>query len=315
MNIICLDGGELRDQVMQVLASLDTGGDIAFQTSGSTGSPRNFLLHSADILTRKKGVGDGGARWLLCYSPVRWAGISIITHCWQNKCILVVPRTLGIDHLVQAAITHSVTHVSLTPSLLKKMILTVRPNILSTLQLEQITFGGEWTSQNDIDQVNNIWPTCRVTHTYALTEFGDVCSVSDRKAGFPKEKFDRFSLTKDGELIIDCCPTGDMWTLRGDRYMFVGRREEIVNVGGNKVSPVEIEDLLMQSGMVTNVRVYGIPNPIMGQVVALDYVGEIGSGEIHTFLQDKLPKYARPLRIHMVSEIEMTQAGKTRRVI
>lgn len=313
MNIIYSKRSELCIAVEDVLHKLEHGGEIALQTSGTTGNPKNYFISTVEVLARKRGVGRSSEKWLLCYSPIRWAGISLITHCWFSHSTLVVPQTLDIDELIAAAITYNVSHISLTPSLFKKMILAKGLDVLAKFNLSQITFGGEWTSQNIIDQAKKIWPTCRITHTYALTEFGDVFSISNERAGIPKQKFERHSLTDDGELVIGGCLTGDLWKLSGDHYFYVGRREEIVNVGGNKVSPVEIESLLHEYDTIKAVRVYGLPNAVLGEVVAIDYVGEMTSETLFKILQSKLPKYAWPLCIRNVAEIEITSAGKTRR--
>jgi len=67
-------------------------------------------------------------------------------------------------------------------------------------------------------------------------------------------------------------PTGDLVRIDGDRVHFVARKTDIINVGGNKVFPMDVERVLREVSGVADVRVYPAPSSLVGEVVAADVV-------------------------------------------
>ena len=228
------------DPLLPSGASLGDG-LLTILTSGTTGTPKRACNWIPGAMDRKRG-GKRHERWLLSYSPWRWAGVSVTLHCLRFDGELIVPTALDPEALMTAAAAGKTTHVSLTPSIFRMLLVRYSDADLAALPLRQITFGGETTSQATLDTAAAIWPKAHITHTYASSEFGDICAVSDGRAGIPSSKFEAFHLSPNNELYIDGRPTGDLWELRGDRYHFLGRVEEMINVGGAKVSPFIVEE-------------------------------------------------------------------------
>jgi acyl-CoA synthetase (AMP-forming)/AMP-acid ligase II len=113
--------------------------------------------------------------------------------------------------------------------------------------------------------------------------------------------------------------TGDLVELRDDRVYFVGRRSDLMNVGGNKVAPLEVERVIRELPEVADVRVYGRGSSIAGQLVVCDIVPAVGvSAEqvkqrVSEHCRQRLAAHARPRMIAVVNQIELTAAGKVRR--
>jgi acyl-CoA synthetase (AMP-forming)/AMP-acid ligase II len=263
-----------------------------------------------DVLAKKKGNGTPDDRWLLCYNPARWAGLSVIAHVIKNSSQLLVPRSLAAQDIFEAMA--SATHLSLTPSMFRKILLH-GGGAVSAIPIRQITFGGENATQKALDDAKAIWPEARITHVYASTERGDICSVSDAREGIPRDKLRNCELAQDGELILDGQATGDLWQCHGDRLLFAGRVQEMINVGGAKVAPSLVENACMGNPRVLECRAYSVRNALLGEVVGLDYVGSIEPRELRTFLLSAVPKFAVPARIARVDAIPVTSAGKISR--
>jgi acyl-CoA synthetase (AMP-forming)/AMP-acid ligase II len=284
-------------------------------TSGTTGRPKPATHRLTELLAKKRG-GSPNDRWLLAYAPYRWAGMSVLLHALRFGSVVVVPRSLEPADVVRAGIDDEVTHVSMTPSYLRRLQLSVAPEDLARLPLRQLTFGGEAATQSVLDAARALWPQARISHVYASTEFGDICSASDGLAGFPAGKLERpeFGRTDDGELIIRSQLTGDLWERRGDRYVFLGRRQEVINVGGAKVFPAVVEAAALELDGVEEARAFAISNALLGQVVGLDYRGSRAETEVKRLMREKLPKVAWPAQVQRVESIALTSAAKVKRI-
>lgn len=284
-------------------------------TSGTTGKPKP-VTHDIRAAYERKKEGNRGERWLLTFSPFRWAGVSVLLHVLKARACLIVPNSLNPAKLVRTAVECEANHISLTPSLFRQIQLSVSFTELSRIPLRQVTFGGEAATQPILDAARSLWPLARVTHLYAATELGDICAISDGLEGIPevKLKASRFTFSDAGELSVDDRPTGDFWQLRQGRYHFFGRREEIINVGGAKISPWDVEAAAMRVEGVVQVRAYSVPSPLLGQVVALDYLGTCSTFQLRRSLASMLPKVAWPAQINLVETIKINASGKMNRV-
>ena len=97
---------------------------------------------------------------------------------------------------------------------------------------------------------------------------------------------------------------------------FQGRSDDILNIGGAKVYPQEVEEFLLSCPGVTEVRVRSISNPMSGQLLAADvvlapgYEPDVHRVELMRLCQSTLPSHKAPRRIRVVPEIPMRDSGK-----
>jgi len=97
----------------------------------------------------------------------------------------------------------------------------------------------------------------------------------------------------------------------------LGREIELINVGGEKVDPLEVENLLLTFEGISQVKVYGIKNSVLGFIIGADIVTttkDLTEAQIKVFLKDKLPKYKTPRIVNFVNEINLTRTGKISRI-
>ena len=119
------------------------------------------------------------------------------------------------------------------------------------------------------------------------------------------------NLTDDGWLI-----TGDLVERAGERIFFRGRADDIINVGGAKVRPEEVEDMLRSLAIVKEARVFGRPNPIVGALVCADIVlsedvtEQDARGAILRFASDRMDRHKVPRILNFVSEMPVNASGK-----
>ena len=212
---------------------------------------------------------------------------------------------------------------------------------------QYVRLSGEIADQAILSRLQSVFASARIAHAFASTEAGLAFEVNDGLAGFPASfigrcgdvemKVDDGSLRirsprtavrysgnqtlKDAHGFVD---TGDMLELRGDRYYFVGRRDGVINVGGLKVHPEEIEAVINRHPRVRMSLVRTRKNSITGALVVADVVlgkGPDGGNEQTADLQQEilqlcrsmLPRHKVPATINIVPALTVDATGKLAR--
>lgn len=110
--------------------------------------------------------------------------------------------------------------------------------------------------------------------------------------------------------------TGDLIERRGERYHFIGRKMELINVGGSKVSPQHVEEVILGVPGVKDVRVFAKPSSLVGQLVACEivvaegFVRETVATAVEETCLQQLAAHERPRLVNVRSFIELSAAGK-----
>ena len=331
-----------RDVPLATPISQPPGGRIFMMTSGTTGMPK-VASHSLQSLiakartSQRKRPEDGG-RWLLTYQPTGFAGlqVTLTAALWGGLLITPPERTMGGFH--QATRQWNASHISATPTFWRSFLMIADPTELS---LQQITLGGEAADQPTLDRIRRAFPDVRITHTYASTEAGVVYAVHDGLEGFPKKWLDepptgvqlRLSdgflqirtpnmmkgyVSDQAQPLLDdgWLATADLAVIDGDRVRVLGRDDNTINVGGSKVYPLPVEAMILEQPGVVEARVYGVSNPVTGQLVAAEIVLEDGIDQkvakkaILTACRAGLASYQIPRVLNFVDEIAVSASNK-----
>lgn len=212
---------------------------------------------------------------------------------------------------------------------------------------ECVRLSGEIADQGILDNLRSVYPEAEVVHAFASTEAGVAFEVRDGVAGFPASFIERpgsevemkivdgllrirsvrtavsylggdAPALADGDGFVD---TGDMVERRDDRYYFVGRRDGVINVGGQKVHPEEVEGVINRHPRVRMSLVRPRRNALTGALVVADVVLERdvestdGQGrkledEIMQLCRGALPRYKVPAAINIVRDLAVAGSGK-----
>ena len=158
---------------------------------------------------------------------------------------------------------------------------------------------GEIADQAILDSLGATFPQAAIGHAYASTEAGVGFDVNDGLAGFPAEYTGSIRNGVEIEVIDGSLhlrsrgvaagyvggkqavadldgfvDTGDIVERRGDRYHFIGRKSGIINIGGLKVHPEEVEAVINRHPQVKMSHVHPKKNPVTGSIVVADVVLE-----------------------------------------
>jgi acyl-CoA synthetase (AMP-forming)/AMP-acid ligase II len=311
-------------------------------TSGTTGQPK-MVVHSFASLVGP--LDDGLAAnqatvWSTFYDIRRYGGLTILLRALLGggSMILSAPPCKPVDAFLQRVGHWGVTHMSGTPSHWRKALMTP---MIDQINPKYVRLSGEIADQTIIDQLKRQFPASEVAHAFASTEAGVAFDVRDGRAGFPASYINNPAMKADLRVIFGTLHirssrtastyigrelnttegyvnTGDLVTLEGDRYYFQGRAEGVINVGGQKVFPEEIEAVLASHPAVQACQVYSRKNPIIGQLVAANVVLREPSSlkiadTLKAYCAEVLPAYKVPVSIKLVDTITLSASGKIAR--
>jgi len=318
-------------------------------TSGTSGVPK-IVGHTLEGLTGAI-VADGPARgtppvWATFYDIRRYGGLQIFLRAiiGGGSMVLSEPGEPVGDHVARLR-DKTVTHISGTPSHWRKLLMS---GAASDFTPRYVRLSGEIADQAVLDGLSHAFPAASIGHAYASTEAGVAFDVNDGLAGFPLALIEhpsgaielkvvdhtlrirsgrnaaRYLGTAPNVLVSDdgFVDTGDMVELKDGRYYFMGRVGGVINVGGLKVYPEEVESVLNADPRVRMSLVRARRNPITGAVVVADVVlaDPIGAAEsdspetVKSNLLDAcrraLAAHKVPAMLRFVPALEFTAAGK-----
>jgi acyl-coenzyme A synthetase/AMP-(fatty) acid ligase len=302
---------------------------LEMETSGTTGLPKK-VTHTFTSLTRNIKMDERRRAdvWGLAYNPTHMAGLQVFFQAFLNKNIIVNLFGLSRDQVYEQIEKYNVSHISATPTFYKLLL----PAKTVLRKVQQITFGGEKFVEGLQIEMKKIFPSARFTNVYASTEAGalfaangNIFSLSEKNKSYVKIVEGELWIHKsvlsessDLKLQDDWYASGDMVEVIQEvplTFKFLARKNEMINVGGSKVNPNEVEELILKLNGVRDVKVFGKENSLMGNILCADVVSEmVTEKEIKSFLKNHLPGYMVPRFIKFVPEITMTATGKKSRV-
>jgi acyl-coenzyme A synthetase/AMP-(fatty) acid ligase len=315
-------------------------------TSGTTGLPK-LVVHTLESLAGAIQRKNASAIvWSTFYDIRRYGGLQIFLRAILTGTSLVLSsaQESAADFLARAG-SRGVTHISGTPSHWRRALMSASANEMNP---EYVRLSGEIADQGILNSLRSTYPQARIAHAFATTEAGLAFEVNDGMAGFPAGAIDetpgiemkvedqslrvRSSRTashylggahtlRDEEGFVD---TGDLLELRDGRYYFVGRRDGIINVGGLKVCPEEVESVINRHPAVHMSLVHTKKNPITGALVVAKVVlreGHLSNGndtgslqrDILSLCRKSLSSHKIPAAIYFVPALAVSESGKLAR--
>jgi acyl-coenzyme A synthetase/AMP-(fatty) acid ligase len=314
-------------------------------TSGTTGRPK-MVLHTLASLAGAIDAGESHAdvTWATFYDIRRYGGLQIYLRAMlaRSSLLLTGPKEPMADFLQRAG-EGGVTHISGTPSHWRRALMSPEAARISP---RYVRLSGEIADQAILNSLRSQYPAAQISHAFATTEAGVAFDVRDGLSGFPASVLtdttnvdlrildttlrirssrtaDRYlgenpPALKDADGFVD---TGDVLQLCDGRYHFQGRRDGVINVGGLKVHPEEVEAVLNRHPQVRLSLVKTKKNPITGALVVADVLLKdpfTREGEqarelqqaIKQFCRESLAPHKVPAAISFVPALAVSETGK-----
>lgn len=304
---------------------------LEMATSGTTGVPKK-VVHSFTSLTRSVKINHKrkGDVWGLAYNPQHMAGLQVFFQALLNKNTIVNIFGLNKNQIYTCIKDYQISHISATPTFYK--LLLPANDVFNNVK--QITFGGEKFSEGLQSNLIQLFPNAKFTNVYASTEAGALFAAEGNNFTI-NEKIKHLIKIEENELVIHSsliANSADLklengWYYSGDlvniltqepiTFNFISRKNEMINIGGSKVNPNDVEELIIAINGISDAKVFGKANSLMGNILCADVVrvnDSLSEKEIKTFLKEKLPEYMVPRIIKFVSEIAVTATGKKSRI-
>ncbi|MBJ6760426.1 AMP-binding protein [Myxococcaceae bacterium JPH2] len=277
---------QTHHSLMAHLRTQDVPGLILF-SSGSTGKSKASLLDFERML-RKFKKARAGSRTLTFLLLDHIGGINTLLHALMSGGT-IVPLLERTPQAVCAAIAkHRVQLLPTTPTFLNMLLMSEAYRQHDLSSLEMITYGTEPMPAATLKHLHEVFPTLKLKQTYGLSELGILQTKSKDDAslwvkvggdGYEVKVIDNILWIRAESAMLGYLNapspfneegwfnTGDAVEVDGEYLRILGRKSEIINVGGEKVYPAEVESVILQLSNVTDVTVVGRPNPITGNVV------------------------------------------------
>ena len=297
-------------------------------TSGTTGQPKK-IKHSLQNLLRNIKINENQKNlvWGFAYNPTHMAGLQVFFQAIVNGNSLVNIFNNSRVEIFEKIKKYSITNISATPTFYRLLL----PIEETYPTVKRITLGGEKSDEKLLDNIQKLFPEAKINNVYASTEAGAIFSAH-REFFKIKSHLENLIKVVENELYLhqsllgksdeldeikDFYATGDLieWIDENQKiFKFVSRKNELINVGGYKVNPNEVEEILLQNSKIKNAKVFGKPNAVLGNILSAEIVvfenQELEEAEIRNYLEDKLQNYKIPRRISFVEEIGLTRTGK-----
>lgn len=321
-----------QNQLLEELKKTSSKWSITLYTSGTTGRPKS-VTHSLESITRNVHTSEKHSNdvWGFAYNPTHMAGLQVFFQALFNTNTIVRIFEHSKDSIIADINSLGITHISATPTFYRLLLPcnNVFPHVI------RLTSGGEKFDSNTLMQLQECFPNAKLTNVYASTEAGTLFASKGNDFVL---KSDMQKLVKivDGELFIHNSLLGqslsfslvDGWYNTGDlvevvkesplTIRFKSRKSELINVGGYKVNPIEVEDTIRLIPLVKDVRVFAKDNRVLGKIICCEIVvqseNELNEATIRHFLQTHLQEYKIPRLFKFVDHLSITHTGKISRL-
>jgi len=288
-------GGPPRHELLEQLRKSGKPGLVLF-SSGSTGASK-AIVHDFSALLEKFRVRRHARRMMTFLLFDHIGGVNTLFYVLSNGGCVVTVTERTPDAVCQAIDAQGVQTLPTSPTFLNLLLLSGALDQYSLRSLDTITYGTEVMPEDTLRRLHEKLPHVQLVQTYGLSEVGILRSKSESSdslwvklggEGYQTRVVDGLLEIKSQSAMLGYLnapspftedgwfQTGDMVEVKGDFFRVLGRKSEIINVGGEKVFPAEVESVIQRMDGVIDVAVTGQQNAITGQIVRAEVVLSTG---------------------------------------
>ena len=317
----------------------DRSGLVLF-SSGSTGLPKAMVHDFDNLLSTYLNVKPKNLTFLVFLMFDHIGGLNTMLNIISMGSTIVIPEKRDpeiIGHLIQQ---YKVNILPASPTFLNLMNIGGVFDKYDFSSLKLITYGTEPMPKSLLDILKIKTPKTRLIQTFGTSETGIIKTKSKSSSSLLIKFDDNDQEVKiiDGELWIKSKTrvlgyinhnndsfTNDGWFRTGDLveekedgyFKIIGRKSKVINVGGEKVLPIEVETVILELSYIHDCTVFAKDNPITGQVVAASVVVKLTDKDLKQLKKDikihckkNLDRFKVPTQIIIKDQIDYSTRFK-----
>lgn len=330
---------QVTHPLLQELMKTQAPGLILF-SSGSTGKSKAAVHDITGMLEKYKTPRPSlKTITFLLYDHI--GGVNTMLHTLSNAGCIFTLIDRNPDTVLAAIEKYQIELLPTSPTFINMILLSEAYCRYNLDSLKIISYGTEPMPESTLKRIHEILPAVKLLQTYGLSEVGILRSKSKSSdslwvkvggAGFETRIVDNLLEIKAksammGYLNAPSPFTSDGWFMTGDvveqdgEYIkILGRQSEIINVGGQKVYPAEVESVIQTVDNIAEVTVYGEKNPITGSFVCAKVTLEQNeeprqvAKRVKFACQQQMETFKVPVRVLVVDEEQHSGRFKKVRV-
>lgn len=329
-----------KHEIIKTLQEKNSSGLILF-SSGSTGKPKAMVHNFDNLLNSYKDKKEKSLNMIIFLMFDHIGGLNTLLNILSIGSTMIIPENRNPDDICKLIQDYKITVLPSSPTFLNLILMSNSHNKYDLSSLKMITYGTETMPDSLLSRLKDIFLKVKFLQTFGTSETGIANTKSKASnstfmkiedldleykivenelwlksktqiLGYLNSSMDSF--TKDGWF-----KTGDLVETLDDDYLkIIGRNKEVINVGGQKVLPSEVESIILTMNDIDDCMVYGEKNIITGETVVCDVVckNEIQNIKvlIRKFCKDKLDNYKIPTKVNIVDKTNFTQRFKKIRI-
>ena len=325
------------DESFKIVTNKEQTGIVLF-SSGTTGKPKVMIQNLTELIYGVKVPRkQKSLKFILLLMFDHIGGLNTLLNCLISGAPFVIPESRSPERIISLIEKHEVNILPTTPTFLNLMLMSENFNREKLKSLKLITYGTERMSALLLEKLNNFLPNIKMLQTFGTSETGILKTISKSSTSLFFKIIDDEKEFKiiDGELYLKSktsvsgylnhsnknfkengwYATGDLVEVDKDNYIkIIGRKNKVINVGGLKVLPKEIEDVINSIDGVDESTVFGEENNLVGNIVCARVYTNINDKKklkslIKLECRNRLDKFKVPVKLYF-EKLKMNVRGK-----